>query len=68
MFSVFNGVWKGTFQLSCRMRQLLMALGPAIRDTRVTCAVGHSVYRGVAAEGEVDGADAADGPATFARR
>ena len=50
------------------MRQLPDALGPAIRHTRVTCAVGHSVYRGVAAEGEIDTTDAADGPAIFVRR
>lgn len=54
---------------ACSSGDSLMVLGrPAIRHTRVACAIGHSIYRGVAAEGEVDSTDATDGPATFARR
>jgi hypothetical protein len=54
---------------ACSSGGLLREPGrPAIRDTRVTCAIGYSVHCGVTAESEVDSTDAADGPATFARR
>jgi hypothetical protein len=56
-------------QSACSSGGLLREPGrSAIRDTRVTCTIGYSVHRGVTAESEVGRTDAADGPATFARR
>src|SRR5262245_53442828 len=54
---------------ACGARGFLEALGrTAIGHARVTCAIGHSIDGGVAAEREGGGSGAADGPATFARR